>query len=232
MVGQLAALRRFPVASLGGESPNEVRLADGGMIGERAFRIMDAETARPMDPALLEEGLQFQARFLDASVVGDLDSWARVRSPDGTESPLRDEAWQAELSRRVGRRVRVAPADTTTQARELHLLSRPTLGFLERAYGRALESARIRANFVVDLHGGKVFGEDAWLGKHIRVGDGLFEVVGPSRGCLLTEAGPPAAGDLGMIGGLLHVRAGELGVRLRAVSGLRVRVGDPVALVG
>lgn len=232
VVGRLETLRRFPVEPLGGESPNEARLSGGGLVGERAFSVVDADSGEPLGADSWPATLQFQARFLDASVVADLDSWARIRSPDGTESPLGDGAWQAELAGRVGRRLKLVRVDRTADPSELHLMSRTTLGLLERVYGRALESARIRANFIVDVHGGKVFDEDTWRGRQIRVGDGLFDVVGPSRGCLLTEAGPDAAGDIGMIEGLLHVRGGDLGVRLRAVSGQRVRVGDPVALVG
>ena len=231
VVGQLAVLRRFPVEPLGGESPNEALLVSGGLSGEGAFVIL-YESGDPLRPVDLAACLQFQIRFLDANVVEDLGSWARVRSPDGTETPLSDSAWLADLSRRLGRPVRLQRSESAGESRDLHLLSLSTLGFLERAYGRALETSRIRVNFLVDLHEGKAFGEDEWVGRQIRVGDGLFDVVGPSRDGLLTGAGPEAGGDLRMIEGLLHVRGGDLGVRVRAVSGQRVRVGDPIALVG
>ncbi|MFN2387914.1 MAG: MOSC domain-containing protein [Thermoanaerobaculia bacterium] len=224
-------LRRFPVEPLGGESPNEARLVGGGLSGERAFVVL-YESGEPLRPVDLAACLQFQVRFLDANVVEDLGSWARVRIPDGTETPLSDPGWLAELSRRLGRPVRLQRSESAGKSRDLHLLSRPTLGFLERAYGRALETSRIRVNFLVDVHGGKAFGEDEWVGRQIRVGDGLFDVVGPSRDGLLIGAGTEAAGDLPMVEGLLHVRGGDLGVRLHTVSGQRVRVGDPVALVG
>jgi uncharacterized protein YcbX len=231
VVGQLAGLRRFPVEPLGGESPSEARLVPGGLSGERAFTVV-YEAGEPLRPADFAACLQFHVRFLDANVVEDLGSWARVRSPDGSETPLSDPAWLAELSRRLGRPARLQRSESAGETRELHLLSRPTLGFLERAYGHAMETARIRANFLVDVHGGKAFIEDEWVGRQIRLGDGLFEVVGPSRETLLTAVGPEAAGDMPMVQGLLHVRGGDLGVRLRTVSGQRVRVGDPVALVG
>jgi uncharacterized protein YcbX len=231
VVGQLAVLRRFPVEPLGGESPNEARLVAGGLSGESAFGVL-YESGEPLRAVDLAACLQFQVRFLDANVVEDLGSWARVRGPDGTETPLSDPAWLAELSRRLGRPARLQRSERAAEPRHLHLLSLATLGFLERAYGRALETSRIRANFLVDVHGGRAFAEDEWVGHQIRIGDGLFDVVGRSREGLLTGPGPEAAGDLPMVQGLLHVRGGDLGVRVRAISGQRVRVGDPVALVG
>jgi uncharacterized protein YcbX len=231
VVGQLAALRRFPVDPIGGESPDEARLVGGTLAGEGAFAVVE-ESGAPLGADAFGTCIQFQARFLDASVVEDLESWARIRSPDGTESPLSDPSWLTELSRRLGRSVRLKKIEKADASRELHLLSRPTLGLLERAYGRALETFRLRANFLVDLHEAKAFGEDEWVGRQIRVGDGLFDVVGASRGCLRIDPVLESGGDLGMIEGLLHVRGGDLGVRVRSVSGQRVRVGDPIALVG
>ena len=117
VVGQLTALRRFPVEPLGGESPNEARLVPGGLSGERAFVVL-YESGEPLRPVDLAACLQFQVRFLDANVIEDLGSWARVRSPDGTETPLSDAGWLAELSRRLGRPARLQRAESGGAPRE------------------------------------------------------------------------------------------------------------------
>ena len=114
----------------------------------------------------------------------------------------------------------------------LHLLSRSTLRFVERVYGTAVEPRFLRANFVIDLAGGKAFEEDEWVGRQIRIGDTLCDVVTASRECLAVAAGAEKpAGDVSMVEGLLKVRGGVLGLEVRAAKGQRIRVADPVSLV-
>jgi uncharacterized protein YcbX len=233
VVGQLAALRRFPIEPLGGETPNEVVVRREGAVGDRAFELSDEQTGDALtwrsNPVLLS----YSARFLEDLVVEDLESLTRVRMPDGREVPLADPRWVGDVARRLGRPVRVRHADEGAPRRgALHLLSRPTLRFVERVYGTGLEARFLRANFVIDLTGGKAFEEDEWVGRQIRIGDTLCDVVAPSRECLAVAAGnEKPAGDVSMVEGLLKVRGGVLGLEVRAAKGQRIRVADPVSLV-
>ena len=85
---------------------------------------------------------------------------------------------------------------------------------------------------MIELTGGKAFEEDEWIGRQIRIGDTLCEMVAPSTECLAVAFRPEKpAGDVSMIEGLLKVRAGAVGLQVRATRGQRIRVSDTVSLV-
>jgi uncharacterized protein YcbX len=233
VVGQLVVLRRFPIEPLGGETPNEVAVRPEGAVGDRVYELADERDGQPLTWQSAPELLAYEARFLEDLVVEDLENWTRVRLPDAREFTMADPEWLADVSRRLGRPIqlrRVAAGDP--QRGILHLISRPTMRFVERVYGAAVEPRWPRANFVVDLSGGKAFEEDEWLGRQIRIGDTLCEVVAPSQGCLAVSYRPEKpAGDASMLEGLLKVRSGALGLQVRVTRGQRIRVSDTVSLV-
>lgn len=233
VVGQLVVLQRFPIEPLSGEAPNEVAVRSEGAVGDRVFELVDQRDGRPLTWQAAPELLLYSARFLEDLVVEDLEAWTRVRLPDGREFPLEESEWLSDVSRRRGHPVALRPASLARPDRGLlHLISRPTLRFVERVYGAPVETGWLRANFVIDLSGGKAFEEDEWVGRQIRIGDTLCEVVAPSHGCLAVFHGPEkASGDASMIDGLLKVRGGALGLQVRATKGQRIRVADPVSLV-
>jgi len=233
VVGQLAGLRRFPVVGLAGEAPNEVVVRPEGAVGDRVFEVIEESSGRALSFREAPELSAFAARFLDDLVVDDLESWIRIKTPDGREFPLTDPEWLSELSRRLGRAVRWRRvAESAPDHGILHLISRPTLRFVERVYGTTLEPRFLRANFLIDLSEGKAFEEDEWVGRQIRIGDALCEILAPSQNCLaVTDRLEKPAGDLSMVAGLLKVRGGSLGLRARATKGQRIRVSDPVSLV-
>jgi MOSC domain-containing protein len=233
VVGQLAVLRRFPIEPLGGETPNEVAVRQEGAVGDRVYELAEEQSGQALTWQSAPDLLLYSARFLEDLVVDDLERWTRVILPDGREFPMGDPAWLSDIAGRLGRPVQLRRAASGSPARGvLHLISRPTLRFVERVYGAAVEPRWLRANFVVELSGGKAFEEDEWIGRQIRIGDTLCEVSAPSQGCLAVSYRPErAAGDVSMIEGLLKVRGGSLGLQVRASRGQRIRVADPVSLV-
>jgi uncharacterized protein YcbX len=233
VVGQLVSLRRFPVEPLGGETPNEVAVRLEGAVGDRVFELAEESTGEALTWRIAPQLLSYSARFLEDLVVEDLEAWTHVKLPDGRELPLQDPQWVSDVSRRLGRPVRLRRVAEGKPGRgALHLISRPTLRFVERVYGASVEPRFLRANFIVDLTGGRAFEEDEWVGRQIRIGDALCDVVTPSRECLAVTAGvEKAAGDVSMVEGLLKVRGGAVGLEVRAAKGQRIRVADPVSLV-
>jgi uncharacterized protein len=232
VVGHLAGLRRFPVRALGGEAPDECLVSGAGLAGDRVYDVFDE------DGAALSEGqtpstLRYRVRYMDPHVRGEeLEAWCRVRTPDGGETALGDRAWLDDLSRRCGRTLslrRVAPdADAP-----LHVLSVPTVRFLEQQYGASLEPARFRSNVLLDLPEGRAFEEDRWIGRRMWIGDALIEIVRPAERCIVPflDAETPERAP-GVIHAIVRGRGGRLGVLARVLSGNRLRVGDPVAIVG
>ncbi len=228
VVGQLSELKRFPVEELEGESPFVAAVDADGLVGHHGFHLLD-ESGRAPDATEIPVLRGYSARYLDNMVPGTLAEWARVRVPDGREFPLLDPGWTADLSARVGHPFGVRQRSPGSPVL-LTLLSRGTVRFAERAYGKPLEPSLVRATMIVEVPEGKAFAEDAWLGHRLRIGDALLAIESAATDALV-PAPIPGAGDLDMLRGLLHVRGGTLGLSVRVVSGLRLRAGDSVLLV-
>jgi hypothetical protein len=230
VIGHLALLRRFPVCALAGETPSEALLSAPGMAGDRVFQIVDERTETALSSSEEPDLLRYSVRFLDDMVTGeDPAALARVRTPDGQELPLADPAWVSDLSQRIGRPLRLRPRAPRPEG-GLQVLTVPTVRFLESVYGGPLEARRSRANFLIDLPDARAFEEDRWIGKRVRVGETLLEIVGSCH-CVVTALEPETPDrDLPLLAAALSVRGGAVGVQARAVSGRRVRVADPVSL--
>jgi hypothetical protein len=234
VVGQLAALRRFPVRGLGGEAPDEARVQGSGLAGDRVFDLYDEEQGALMSARTAPFLLRYRAHYLDPLVAGDaFGPWIRVRKPDGEDVALSDRVWVDDVSKRCGRGVRLRPRpEAASDPAPLHVMTTPTLRFLEGQYGGPLEASRIRANAMLDLPEGRPFEEDRWIGRQLWIGHVLVEIVQPSEACLVTslDADTPERSP-GILAAIVRGRGGRLGVRARALTGNRLRVGDPVAII-
>jgi len=234
VIGQLAGLRRFPVRGLGGEAPDEVRVQGAGIAGDRVFDLYDEAEGALMSARNYPFLLRYRARYLDPLVRGDdLGPWIRIRKPDGEEVTLSDVVWLNDLARRLGRAVRLRPRpEAATDDAPVHVISLPTLRFLEQQYRGPLETARLRANVTLDLPECRAFEEDRWIGRQLWIGDVLVEIVRPCEGCVVAslDAETPERSP-GILAAIARGRGGRLGVHARTMTGNRLRVGDPVAII-
>ncbi len=234
VVGSLAGLRRFPVRSLGGETPDECLVEGSTLAGDRIFDLYDEEDRDLLSSRDAPFLLRYRARYMDALVRGtNLAAWIRVRMPDGTEVPFDDSAWIDDVARRRGRPVSLrARADAASDPAPLHVLSVPTVRFLEQQYGGPIEPLRLRANLLLDLPDGRPFEEERWIGRQVWVGDALLEIVAQcERAVVPTLDAETRERSPGLLSAILRARNGLIGVSARAITGTRLRVGDPVALV-
>ncbi len=234
VVGQLAVLRRFPVRALGGESPDECLVQGSGLAGDRIYDVFDEAHGALLSASAAPLLLRYHARFLDSAVRGtELAAWVRVMTPDGAEAPLTDRSWLEDVARRCGHPVSLRTrADVESDPAPLHLISVPTVRFLEKQYGGALEPERLRSNVLLELPDGRPFEEDKWLGRQLWIGDVLLEIVAGSEHCVLPAVnGGTTERSPGILSAIARGRGGKIGVTARALAGNRLRVGDPVALV-
>jgi MOSC domain-containing protein len=230
VVGHLSLLQRFPIEPLSGETPNTVRLASGGFVGDRVYEVQDARSGEPLTVSTSPQLLSFTARYLEDLVAEELDRWMRIRTPEGKEYGFAEPDLAERLSRAVGRPVRLAHRNPDTNP--LRVVSRPTLRLAERTYGAPLEPQRVRANLIIEIAEGKAFDEDRWIGRRLRIGEALLEVTVVSTGCIETALpNTTAGGDADLLAGLVKIHGGHLGVAARAAGGQRLRAGDPVVLV-
>jgi MOSC domain-containing protein len=112
-VGTVQALWRFPVKSMAGEQLEAADVTAGGLIGDRAYAIVDRETgkvASAKHPKLWPDLLKCRAVLVEDSRSGEGVSPARIELADGTS--VRTDAPDVDdvLSRFFGRDVELSAA--------------------------------------------------------------------------------------------------------------------------
>jgi uncharacterized protein YcbX len=110
-VGSVRALWRFPVKSMLGEELDAADLGEGGMVGDRAYALVDKETgkvASAKHPKLWPDLLACRAAFVEPPRPGDELPQARIELPDGNSVLSDAEDVDAVLSRFFGRDVKLA----------------------------------------------------------------------------------------------------------------------------
>jgi uncharacterized protein len=118
-VGTIEALWRFPVKSMLGEVVDTVDITAGGVVGDRAYALIDRGTGKVVSakhPKLWPGMLMCRAAFLEPPVPGDELPPARIDLADGTSVTSDAADVDAVLSRFFGREVelaRAAPEDYT-----------------------------------------------------------------------------------------------------------------------
>lgn len=112
-VRRVSALWRFPVKSMSGERLAEAEVTRDGLVGDRAFALIDAETQRVVSakntrhyPGLLE----CAAAYVDAPVSGRALPALRITLPNGASVTGAPHEADRALSAHFGREVRLARA--------------------------------------------------------------------------------------------------------------------------
>ncbi|MEV8097364.1 MOSC domain-containing protein [Kitasatospora sp. NPDC085879] len=266
IVGAVGGLHRYPMKSALGEELTTAEITDRGIAGDRVRALLDTATGRVVsakNPRLWRALLTVTARTAPDGV--------RLRSADGREldeaglTALLGRAVRtvdrpppgAQLERSVPEDVldrgvhadvpatmhafgSAAPPETFFDFAPLHLVSTATLTAL--GTDGPVAAARYRPNLVIDTPGEAGFPENAWVGRELRVGDGVrLEVIAATPRCavptLAHGALPRDPEALRRPARLNRVEPlpgmGPLpcaGVYARVLAGGTVRRGDAVSL--
>jgi len=231
--GAVLELMRFPVKSVEGEALDACAVEARGLRGDRTWAVCDPDgklgSGKSSRRFRRMDGLRELAATYDADVPV-------LTFPDGRQ--VRGDAVEvhAELSRHVGRPVRLQP-ETDVQHHDdgpVHLVTTASLRALGAAHGSpSVDWRRSRANLLVDWPG-DTYAEDSWVGGRLGVGaDLVLEVVMPMPRCVMVNA--PAI-DVVPEPRLLHTitetNDGNLGVLAEVVQPGVVRRGDRLRLLG
>jgi MOSC domain-containing protein len=112
-VGAVAALWRFPVKSMLGEEVSTADLTMSGVVGDRAYALVDSETGKVVsakNPKLWPDMLACQAAFVEPPQPGQEPPPVRITFPDDTSVTSEKPNVGASLSSFFGREVRLAQA--------------------------------------------------------------------------------------------------------------------------
>jgi uncharacterized protein len=112
-VGTVRALWRFPVKSMLGEELESAEVGKGGVVGDRAYAIVDRETgkvASAKHPKLWPHLLKCRAVFTEEPRAGAEQPPARIELADGTAVRTDDPDVDGVLSHFFGRAVELSSA--------------------------------------------------------------------------------------------------------------------------
>jgi uncharacterized protein YcbX len=110
-VGQIVAIWRYPVKSRMGEEVNATSVTERGLLGDRAFALVDRETgkvASAKNPRRWPTLFDFRAAFFDSPGNDRPLPPVRITLPDGETVSTGDADVEQRLSAAVGRSVRLA----------------------------------------------------------------------------------------------------------------------------
>ena len=106
--GSVVALRRYPVKSMMGEELNAVEVSEVGLLGDRAYAIVDVsdgKIASAKNPRKWPDLFCFRAAFVDPPQSGAKIPPVRITLPDGTVITSDQMDISEILSRALSRRV-------------------------------------------------------------------------------------------------------------------------------
>ena len=176
-IGQVEAIFRYPVKSMGGERLKEAHLGWYGLEGDRrlAFRRIDDRSGMPwLTASKLPDLVLFapQRREGDSREDGDQEDLpTHIRTPDGQEMPVFGEELAAEVGRRYGAPVQMMQLrHGIFDEASISVIASDTVREIGRLAGRSLDIRRFRPNVVVRLLRSVPFQEDEWLGGVLSFG--------------------------------------------------------------
>jgi uncharacterized protein len=108
--GSVVSLWRYPVKSMIGEALNAARLSDYGLLGDRAYALMDSsdgKVATAKNPRKWPTLFAFGANFIERSASSPQAS-VRIRLPDGTLVTGDQSDVNQVLSKAINREVTLA----------------------------------------------------------------------------------------------------------------------------
>ncbi len=254
-IGTVAALWRYPVKSMRGESLDEAWVTERGIAGDRVWAVRELQHGGIMSartfPFLLELRAYWERDPVsgqDARIKIDLPGGGEIR-PDDPEAPT---VLSNILHRRVTlERVRVErPSEAELKAimrgeaypphrdffdeEVMHLVATGTLEFMRTLQpGSDFDPRRFRANVYIDTgREADGFIEDRWLDGILQIGDHV-QIIGmrPAIRCAMTthpQAGLPH--DVNILRTAWQFHQAYVGVFAAVGAPGRIRLNDPVFL--
>jgi uncharacterized protein len=172
-IGQVEAIFRYPVKSMGGVRLDVSNLGWHGLEGDRrlAFRRINDRSGFPW---LTATKLPDLIRFTPLCHEGSPDDLpTHIRTPEGKELLVFSEDLAADVGRRYG-----APVEMMQMRHgvfddaSISVIASDTVGEISRLAGRSPDVRRFRPNILVCSQRSAPFQEDDWLGGMLQFGEG------------------------------------------------------------
>jgi uncharacterized protein YcbX len=173
-IGQVEAIFRYPVKSMGGEPLKVASLGWHGLEGDRrlALRRVDDRGGFPwLSASRLPDLILFAPQRREGGAEGDLPT--HVRTPGGEEMPVFGEGLAREIGRRHGAPVEMMQLKHGIfDEASISVIASDTVREIGRLAGRSADVRRFRPNVVVRSLRSVPFQEDEWVGGVLSFGEG------------------------------------------------------------
>jgi uncharacterized protein YcbX len=120
-LGSVVALWRYPVKSMMGEELNAADLTQRGLLGDRAYALVDRSTGKVVsakNPRKWSKLFDFRAAFIEAPRSGQKIPPVRITLPNGTIATTEQSDLEQALSDVLGREVTLATTAPETPSLE------------------------------------------------------------------------------------------------------------------
>ena len=260
LIGRVDSLWRYPVKSMRGEELDEAFLGFAGVYGDRCFAFTSRASPKgfPYLTARQQgEMLQYRPRFryprkaaqppnlAEAEKIGPgltplyadpADLVVDVETPGGEALPIHGPTLMRMLSEGIGTTHELALVQSDralTDCRPVSLISVQTIQQLGAEFGAAIDPRRFRANVYVDLTSAGGFGEDALVGRTLRIGaKGMIRVLERDPRCKIITLDPETgAATPAFLQHVAQAHEGRAGVYSAVLVGGLLRKGDAVELL-
>lgn len=250
-LGSVGACWRYPVKSFQGLPVEQLVIGERGVEGDRTWGLVDAG-----------DGHLLSAKRLSALFEGTASDEA-VTLPDGRSFAVTDPDVHRALSAWLGREVVLTRSDAAgavsyemtfdppDDESEYYEIPAADASFLDLAHVHLLTTAtlagaaaarpdldwdvrRFRPNLLLDVEG-STFVEQGWVGRHLRVGDAVLSIDGPTVRCAMPLRAQPGGLErqpelFQAMTELNTTYPNHLGVYCSVVQPGEVAVGSPVEL--
>ncbi|OUS12799.1 MOSC domain-containing protein [Gammaproteobacteria bacterium 53_120_T64] len=221
VIGSIAALWRYPVKSMRGQTIEHAFVAYSGIYGDRLYAFTSSRGAN-FFPYLTardhQEMLLYTPRFRQPDKARQPVNWAEaeatsvgitplfssidelavdVEAPGGEIYAIDDPALAQRLAASAGEGLKVALSHSQramTDCRPLSLISLQTGRQLAEETGLTIDKRRFRANIYLDLLSGQGFAEDQLVGRSLKLGNKVvITIVERDPRCAMITYDPDTA---------------------------------------
>ena len=228
MTGSVLSLHRWPVKSMAGEDLDELELFEHGVVGDRQQALF-WRGGRRLTARAAPRMLAWSATYAGANGDGPL-----VTAPDGTRWRWSDDGLEEAMSADLGKEVKQVHDPALLQDLDDSVLVtlQPTLDGLREELEAPVDLRRFRPNVHVAIDAAP-FAELDWEGLRLRVGEAELDLLHPCERCAIVTRDPDTQEAWGgLLRHLLRTHEAVFGINARPRGRARIRVGDPVEVLG
>jgi uncharacterized protein len=238
-LGRISALFRYPVKSMAGEKLDSAKIGWHGIEGDRRWalrRLADRGAFPWLSASRLPELLLYQPIGRQDTTGVPLPTL--VRTPDGKEYSLTDEALLKEIAALHGADLELMQIKHGIfDEAAVSAIALGTIQSIAHEAGVDADIRRFRPNLVIDTKGAQPFEEDHWVGKILEFG---AEGTGPAVSitmrdlrCVMLNLDPDTAkANAAVMKTAIRLNENLAGVYGTVVRTGELRVGQVVSLRG